>query len=62
MKAEIGFARDADHRVTDRLRLVITPESATEGTSLAMYAKRMGLAYNEFDYALAIDEPEAKGA
>lgn len=44
MKAEIGFGCNAEGEPTDRLRLVITAQTETEGTSLRLFKRRMGIA------------------
>ena len=65
MKAEIGFQRDwsdeGNGRVTDKLQLVINAQSSTEATSLLLFAKRMGLRYDESSGSLTIDEPVKSG-
>jgi hypothetical protein len=59
MKAEIGFAagRDLDGRgrLTDRLEVVITAETATEATLLDVFARRLGRPWD--GWSMSIQEP-----
>ena len=67
MKAEIGFVRDwtgdTDRigsgalTLTERLQLVVISQSQSEHTMLAVWAKRMGLTYDESAGCLFIEEP-----
>lgn len=65
MKAEIGFVRDwtgdTDRigygALTERLQLVVSSQSQSEHTMLAVWAKRMGLTYDESAGCLFIEEP-----
>jgi hypothetical protein len=56
MKAEIGFARDDNWQPTDRLQLILTPETATEATTVMVFANRVGLRYDEVAGNLVISE------
>ena len=59
MRAEIGFIRDwgLDGALTDRLRLTVQSQSTSEATTLLMFARRMGLEFDESSGQLTIDEP-----
>lgn len=59
MKAEIGFAFDANNAIDDtRLRMEIVAQSESENTVLRTMAKRMGWKY-DWEYSRAyIDQPE----
>lgn len=51
MKAEIGFVQGSE-----RLQMVVAPQSPTEATLLMAFAKRMALKYSEWDGELVITE------
>lgn len=62
MKAEIGFERCWEEgssfgEFTGRLVLVVHAQSDTEGTALAMFAKRCGLTYDVSSGRVTFEEP-----
>lgn len=57
MQAGIGFVRDDNYQPTDRLKLVVEAQSETEASALAIFAKRLGLAYDVCSGTVTLEEP-----